>query len=382
VNASKEAPFDMIPASLSEQWTFWPEREDLSAEFMRLLAAAQEGGATIAECMLIARQIMRGDELSWYREWKRLAETNRERAEAAFAGGHLVTAQRNWLRAINYYHAAALPLDPANKKRRAATVAMQECARSYLAARDPAGEVVTLPWLSGHSLQGYFLPAASVGGPAPTVICIGEPGHRKEEFLFKLAPHARERGLSLLALDLLGEQGDDYLDEIVRRPDIDSSIARVMDYLSSRADVDFGRVAIVADGWSSSFVARAVVREPRLAAAVCDGGLWDLHERTFLTNRYMLNDEGLVPVPQATLIAGNIDCPVLITLGDDGWLKPDRVRQMIQQSQWSGQDITLKVFTSEETGAAQAHADNPSLANEYIFDWLASRLDAPSRRRA
>lgn len=370
----------MIPACLSAEWTFWPEREDLSAEFMRLLAAAQEGGATIAECMLIARQIRRGDELSWYREWKKLAEANRERAEAAFARNHRATALRNWLCAVNYYHAAALPLDPASENRRAATVAMQECAHGFLAARDPAGEVVTLPWLSGHSLQAYFLPAPSVRGPAPTVICIGEPGHRKEEFLFKLAPHARERGLSLLALDLLGEQGDDYLDEIVRRPDIESSIASVMDYLSSRADVDFGRVAVVADGWGSSFVARAVVREPRLAAAVCDGGLWDLHERAFLTDRYMVNDEGLVPVPQTTLMAGNIDCPVLITLGDDGWLKPDRARQMVQQSRWSGQDVTLKVFTSQETAAAQAHADNPSLANEFIFDWVASRLDAVGRR--
>ena len=369
----------MIPACLSEEWSFWPEREDLSAEFMRLLAAAQEGGATIAECMLIARQTRGGDEESWHQAWKRLAETNRQRAEAAFAGGHLATAQRNWLRAINYYHAAALPLDPPDDKRRTAIRAMQACARSFLGARDPAGEVVTLPWLRGHSLQGYFLPAPSTGQPAPTVICIGEPGHRKEEFLFKLAPHAHERGLAMLALDLFGEQGEDDLDAIVRRRDIEASIACAVDYLSARADVDASRIAIVADGWGSSFVARAVVREPRLAAAVCDGGLWDLHERSFLSNRYMLDDVSLVPVPQATLIAGNIDCPLLITVGDDGWLKPDRVRQMVEQSQWAGQDITLKVFTPEETGAAQAHADNPTLANEYIFDWLASRLDAAGR---
>src|SRR5262249_15306102 len=153
----------------------------------------------------------------------------------------------------------------------------QECARSFLAAREPAGEVVTLPWTDEHSLQGYFLPAPSAKGPTPTVICIGEPGHRKEEFLSKLAPHARERGLSLLAIDLFGEQRDDYLDELLRRRDLESSIASVTDYLATRGDVDFGRVAIVADGWGSSFVARAVLQEPRLAAAVCDGGLWDLH---------------------------------------------------------------------------------------------------------
>jgi hypothetical protein len=29
---------------------------------------------------------------------------------------------------------------------------------------------------------------------------------------------------------------------------------------------------------------------------------------------------------------------------------------------------------SEETAATQGHVDNPTLANEYIFDWIAARL--------
>ena len=92
----------MIPACLSDDFILCPEREDISAEFTRLLTAAQEGGATIAECLMIARQLKRGDEQSWHREWKKLARANRHRAEAAFAEGHMVTAQRNWLRAMNY----------------------------------------------------------------------------------------------------------------------------------------------------------------------------------------------------------------------------------------------------------------------------------------
>src|SRR4051794_21558997 len=368
----------MIPACLSDDWILCPEREDISAEFTRLLAAAQEGGATISECLMIARQLKRGDEQSWHREWKRLAQANRQRAEAAFAEGHRATAQRNWLRALNYYGAAAMPLDQADERRWVAVLAMQECARRYLTARAPAGEVVTIPWVEDHSLQGYFLPA-SAGGRAPAVICIGEPGHRKEEFLFKLAPHARERGLSMLALDLLGDQRDDYTDMLLQRHDLEGSIASVMDYLEQRRDVDFDRVAIVADGWGSSFVARAVLQEPRLAAAVCDGGLWDLHERAFFASRFAMSDVSIVPVPHSPLMASSVDFPVLITLGEDGWLKADRARQIVQKSRLGSSDIVLKVFTAAETGAAQAHADNPSLANEYIFDWLETRLGATGR---
>jgi hypothetical protein len=36
--------------------------------------------------------------------------------------------------------------------------------------------------------------------------------------------------------------------------------------------------------------------------------------------------------------------------------------------------VTLKIFAVSETAAMQAHVDNPTLANEYIFDWIASRL--------
>jgi len=28
-----------------------------------------------------------------------------------------------------------------------------------------------------------------------------------------------------------------------------------------------------------------------------------------------------------------------------------------------------------ETAASQGHADNPTLANEFIFDWIADRLE-------
>lgn len=370
----------MIPACLSEDWTLCPEREDISAEFTRLLTAAQEGGATIAECLMIARQLKRDDDGSWHRAWKRLAQANRQRAETAFAEGHLASAQRNWLRAVNYYSAAAMPLDPTDERRWVAVLAMQDCARRYLSARRSAGEVVTIPWIDGHALQGYFVPAPSGEARAPTVICIGEPGHRKEEFLHKLGPHARERGFSMLALDLFGDRRDDYIDVLLRRGDLESAIACVMDHLEARSDVDFARVGIIADGWGSSFVARAVLQEPRLAAAVCDGGLWDLHERAFFASRFARSDVGIVPVPHAPLMASSADCPVLITLGEAGWLKADRAREIVQNSRRGSSDVMLKVFTAAETGAAQAHADNPSLANEYIFDWLESRLGAAALR--
>jgi dienelactone hydrolase len=362
-----------------QESVFWPEREELSIEFMRLLAAAQEGGSTLAECWITAGRIgFSGDE-SWYREWTQLADANNERGNAALGNGNRVTARSNWLRAMNYYQAAACPYDRTERNHQSSVESMRECAGKYLRHGKPAGEVVLIPWLSDYPLQGYFLPAPALLNPAPTVICIGEPGQRKEEYLSKVARHASDRGMSLLAVDLLGAGAASRFEEIVGRSDLEAVIGLIMDYLVERDDVDEHRIAILADGWGSSFVARGIAFDDRFAAAACDGGIWDLHEQAFLRDRIAAQDAGLVSRPILSRAARNIKCPVLVSVGERGWLMADRVTEFHDGLQADGRDVTLKIFSGEETASAQGHADNPTLANEFIFDWFASRLGAGAR---
>src|SRR5690348_4454750 len=167
--------------------------DEYSTEFTRLLGAAQEGGSMVSECFLVAGRINPNDRSnSWYREWIRIADLNAARGNAAFKLGHASTAQSNWLRAINYYQASTLVLDAADRSRQQALAAMRECARRYIAQLTPAGEVVEIPWLEGYTLQGYFLPPPAASARAPVVVCMGDPGHRKEEYLFKATRYARE----------------------------------------------------------------------------------------------------------------------------------------------------------------------------------------------
>lgn len=370
--AASVMKFDFDPAG----WIHWPEREDLSLEFMRLLASAQDGGSTVSECWLTVRRINLADDHSWYQEWTRTADANHARAAAALADGHLVTARNNWLRAINYYQAAACPNGLSEEQQRNSLAAMRRCAASFLRHREPRGEIVSVPGAGGAMLQGYYLPPSAGMKPAPAVICIGEPGHRKEEFLFKTAGHAFERGLALFAVDVLGNETE----PVTACDKPEAAIGHVMDYLSDRDDIDETRIAILADGWGSSFVARGVAFDPRFAAAVCDGGIWDAHERSFLQRRRASNPaatRSAADLPQGTetsRVMRNIDCPLLITVGERGWLKAERVAGLIDQSGKDPHDVTLKIFSAVETAAAQGHADNPTLANEFIFDWIASRL--------
>jgi dienelactone hydrolase len=353
----------------------WLDSEEFSTEFLKLLGAAQEGGSMVSECFLVASRIDPHDRAnSWHREWLRIADRNAARADAALERGHRLTAQSNWLRAINYFQASTFVLESADARQQDAIEAMRNCARRFIELLTPAGEVVEIPWLQDYPLQGYFLPAPAASGRTPVVVCMGDPGHRKEEYLFKTARYARERGMALLAVDLLGSGSDAEFDEIIGRRDLESSISHVMDYLTTRGDVDAHRVALVGDGAGSSFVARGVALDNRFAAAVCDGGLWDLHEQAFLMNR-LLPDGSASGGVQAGLPGLRFHCPVLITVGGQGWLKSDVVVDLFEQLKAHHRDISLKIFESSETAAAQGHHDNATLANEFIFDWVADRLD-------
>src|SRR5262249_17736425 len=153
------------------------------------------------------------------------------------------------------------------------------------------------------------------GRPSPAIICIGEPGQRKEEYLHKVARYARERGMSLLAVDLLGAGIESQFDQFVGSSDLEMTVGHIMDYLVERDDVDRSRVAILADGWGSSFVARGIAFDDRFVAAVCDGGIWDLHERAFLAGRVSFQTQFSRQFLDLSRVARNIKCPVLITAG-------------------------------------------------------------------
>lgn len=360
-------------------WACWPDREDLSIEFTRLLGAAQEGGSTVAECVVTASRIDFSNDDSWYREWKKTADSNRDRGDAALRDGNLLTARSNWLRALSYYQAAAFPFDHADEHHQAAIAGMRRCAGNYVRYGNPPGEVVSIPWPGGYPLEAYFLPARGASDRAPAVICIGEPGQRKEQHLHKVARHASDRGMSLLAVDLLGAGSGEEFAEVVGRSDLETAVGHIMDYLVGRDDVDERRIAILADGFGSSFVARGIAFDDRFAAAVCDGGIWDLHERAFLRNRIARLDANIGLDPGISRAARNIKCPVLIPAGEHGWLDADRVRELYEGLRADRRDVTLKIFTNEETAATHGHADNPTLANEFIFDWIASRLGSNAR---
>jgi dienelactone hydrolase len=363
----------MRPETFLKTWSHWSGREDLSDEFKRILGSASEGEAEFAELLAAARRIDIDDDDSWYRELTRVADDTAVLAEAAIARGGVEVANRKWRLAIDCYEAAAFPFDSSDQRQQAATARVRACARAFLRYGDPQGEVVTIPWRADYPLEGYFVPARNPGW-APAVICMVEPGRRKEACLFKLAEYAAERGLSLLVVDLLGPGTGDRFDDIVGSRQLETALGSVMDYVTARDDVDETRIAILADEWGSSFVARGIASDQRYAAAVCDAGLWDMHERAFMARRFASGDCAAAAMG-ASRVALRISCPVLIAMPSRGWLRAERVTKLVAELRRERQDITLKIVPGEQGNSAGS-----ALANQFIFDWIAAQLGSVRQR--
>ena len=63
-----------------------------------------------------------------------------------------------------------------------------------------------------------------------------------------------------------------------------------------------------------------------------------------------------------------------MTFGEFDWLDTRHADTLCTALRKEGADVTLKVFSAAETAAAHGQSDNPTIGNEFIFDWISARL--------
>jgi dienelactone hydrolase len=359
-------------------WLQWPDDEAYSFQFMRMLGAAQEGASTISECFFAARLITPGNDESWYEAWKSAADINRARGDEAHARGGFNAATSNWLRASNYYRCAELFMDEKDPRREFLLRSMRRCSRLYLEHICPRGEVVKIPYQGDCSLEGYFISAPGARPLMPVVVCLGGVDLCKDELLCTMRRSAAGNGLSLLLIDL---PGCEAMDENRLSPHIEASAGCWVDYLLARGDIDPSRIALYGDGLGSSLATRIASRDHRFTAAVCDGGLWDRHELIFAgrIGRDQVAAGKRVWMAGVVHSATMLKCPSLMTIGQHDYIAVENAIDVHESCNRSGAPLDLKVFSTEGTAASPGHIDNPTLAKEFVFDWLRRKLGSTER---
>lgn len=367
-------------------WHHWPEHPWFSYQFRRGLGETQEGGGSVSECFLVASRIVPGDLESWHREWHRVAEANWKRGLAEEAAGHIRTAMNCWLRAADYYRQAEFFLDPQDPRRLATFEKMEGCSRKFISYLDPPGEPVDIPYEKGVVLCGYFVRAPFPVEKQPVLISMGGLDSIKDEMWFMQAHGALQRGIAVLMIDGPGQGGTLRRHKLHNRPDTEVPIGRCIDFLLKRNDVDGSRIAVCGSSLGGYYAARAGAMEPRLAACISHGAIWDIHDfwkdadeshglaahiKWVFGTKTMR--EALERARAFTLdgVLEHMRCPYLIVHGGHDVLGMSQATKVYEYAKAKGVNATLRFVMPEETGAEHCQHDNPTLGQELMADWLA-----------
>lgn len=253
--------------------------ELFQAQLLRAIGYAPYGGSDVGECLAVAGRITKVDTSLWYEQWSALAARVEALAVESEQGGDTVSARCGYLRASNYYRTAggfllASPVDPRLVEAHRREV---EAFRQAGALFDLPPEVVEIPYEDG-SLPGYFFPAADDGRPRPTVVLTTGYDGTAEELYFANGAAALARGYNVLAFEGPG-QGTMIIERGVPfRPDWESVVSPVLDWLLARTDVDAAQVALMGLSFGGYTAPRAATAEHRLAACISDCGPYDLFD--------------------------------------------------------------------------------------------------------
>ncbi|MFC7697396.1 alpha/beta hydrolase family protein [Bradyrhizobium sp. GCM10028915] len=214
-----------------------------------------------------------------------------------------------------------------------------------------------------------YLPAATSNLRAPAIICVSSEEEKGATLLGRLLPVVIGRGMSVLVVS----HGDvaNYA-----RGESELILSHCLDHLSVRPDVDSSRIAIYGDGLSAVLATDFAAYDGRIAAAVCDGGIWNW-TRSLRSVRWMTPtadgaDKDILSACRSRL-ARRLNCPILVVAGGRGVVSVSEAIKL--QADCMTARINVDVVMPQLIRGGQGEEiDNFVSSDDCIFRWLEQRL--------
>ena len=386
-----------MAAAASPYFMYFPDNYRWSAAIVNMLGSGTFGNSDIGEIHQIGRQLQdkTGDDESWFHACIKVGERVRALAEEREAAGHPVSAANFYRRACMIYQMAERFRTPKDAVGLAAFRTSVDCFKRFAKLNtDVKIESVEVPY-EGVSLPGYFVHAKNASaGRTPCVVFFDGLDVNKELQFSRGVDDLVKRGMSCLVMDGPGTGEAIRFRNLYLRPDYEVAGSACVDFLEKRADVDAKRIAVMAISLGGYYAPRCASMEPRFAACVAWGAIWDYYATWKRRIDAAFNASMSVPghhimwilgvdtldAALAKLEAYRLDgvvqkmrCPFLITHGADDEQVPLVDARALYNASGSA-DKTLRVFTAEEGGAQHCQRDYLSLGAATMFDWLEEKL--------
>jgi len=381
------------------EFSYFFDDGDMDFHFGNLvLGSVSTGGAEIGEAFYAASHIEDGDAASWQREWLALAERVEARGRESLAGGHVVSARTQLLRAVNYYRFSLISMLPDNPLFKPTSMKVRSLMRETGKLLDPPLEYFEVPF-EDTVLPGYYRPATRKKDSAPTLLMIGGGETFAEDLFFFIAPQAYARGYNFATVDLPG-QGLLPFEGQIFRTDTNIALKAVVDHVLTLPGVDEKRFAAYGFSGGGLFVPQAAMHDPRIKAVVMTSAVVDAHPLFATMPAALATPEEMdtwsdfhrdvvrsicwrYGVPQNepfALIEANkgntfdparIEAPALIIVGQGEYKSLEVQRQQkVAMDNFPNPLKKIVVTPANEGAANHCILENRSLVGQVLFDWL------------
>ncbi len=234
-------------------------------EFVRGLSLQESEAAEVGECLETIARVRKDDFDSWIREWAATAERTSVYAERALEQGDRIAARKAFLRASNYYRMAVFYAVHTDPRHRQLWDRSKACFARMIPLMPRPIEPVTIPF-EGAKLPGYFISAGA--GRRPTLVALGGFDSTLEEVYCWVGQAAADYGWNCLVFEGPGQWGA-LMDNpgLIFRSDYEQPVGAVVDYLQTRPDVDFAKIALIGYSMGGYLAARGAL-DPRIKACI------------------------------------------------------------------------------------------------------------------
>ncbi len=384
-------------SEIPKYFMYFPGNYRWSAAFANMLGRGSYGGADISELHKIGRSLhgkRPDDDEAWFEACVRVADEVRGHAERFRAAGHRVSAASFHLRACQYYQMGERFRTPKDAKALDAFRTGVDCFHRFVSSTDLRIEIVDVPF-EGGSLPGYFVHAQNTTAERkPCVVFFDGLDVTKEIQFVCGVPDLIKRGISVLVMDGPGTGEAIRFRGFHLRHDYEVAGSACVDFLERREDVDPARIGIVAISLGGYYAPRCASLEPRFAACVAWGAIWDYHAVWKRRIEAQFKASMSVPGHHIMWILGadsledalrrlepfrldgvvqKMRCPFLVVHGADDEQVPLADAQALYEASGSS-DKTLRVFTGEEGGAQHCQRDYLTLGCSTMWNWFEDKL--------
>lgn len=384
-------------AKESAYFMYFPGNYRWSAGFINMLSSAPYGGSEIGELHKIGSMLKDKapeDDEAWFDACVRVADGVRAHAAKFEQGGYRHSAAHAYLRACNYYQMGERFRTPKDGKALDAFRAGVGCFHRHAALTDLNIEIVEIPF-EGGSLPGYFVHAQNAKSKqAPCVVYFDGLDVTKEIQYMRGVPDLVKRGISCLVMDGPGTGEAIRFRNQYLRHDYEAAGSACIGWLEKRDDVNPKKIGVVAISLGGYYAPRCASMEPRFAACIAWGAIWDYHatwkkriDAAFKTSlsvpghhiMWILGvdslDAALKKLEPFRLdgVVQKMRCPFLIVHGADDEQIPLAHAQALYDASGS-KDKTLRVFTAEEGGAQHCQRDYLTLGVATMWNWFEDKL--------